>query len=119
MVSDLTVIKHNHPKSKYPTHKSGITWQPWVHLPVGSPRRIRKRLPVRNVLVFCNKFFGEGVTLSGIIADQEEIGWNNFVLGRWSTLWQQAQLLHYKSIGSKKSAKRWTIEALHHLMMMR
>ena len=28
MVSDLTVIKHNHSKSKYPTHESGITWQP-------------------------------------------------------------------------------------------
>ena len=28
MVSNLTVIKHNHPKSKYPTHESGITWQP-------------------------------------------------------------------------------------------
>ena len=34
MVSDLTVIKHNHPKSKYPTHDSGMTWQPGVHLPV-------------------------------------------------------------------------------------
>ena len=33
MVSNLTVIKHNHSKSKYPTHKSGITWQPRVHLP--------------------------------------------------------------------------------------
>ena len=32
MVSDLTVIKHNQPRSKYPTHNSGITWRPWVHL---------------------------------------------------------------------------------------
>ena len=34
MVFDLTVIKHNHPKSKYPTHESGITWQPRVHPPM-------------------------------------------------------------------------------------
>ena len=53
---------------------------------LGSLRRIRKRLPVRNATVFCNKFFGEGLSLSGIIADQEEIGWNNFALGRWSSL---------------------------------
>ena len=42
MVSDLTVIKHNHPKSKYPTHDSGITWQPRVHLPVTPQGRLQK-----------------------------------------------------------------------------
>ena len=49
---------------------------------LGSLRRLRKRLPVRNTSVFCNKFFGEGLSLSGIIEDQEKIGWNNFALGR-------------------------------------
>ena len=28
MVSNLTVMKHNQPKNKYPTHDSGIMWQP-------------------------------------------------------------------------------------------
>ena len=72
---------------------------------LGSLRQIRKRLPVRNVLVFCQEIFEEGVTLTGIIEDQEKIGWNNFVLGRWSPLWQQAQHLHYESIGSKNLQK--------------
>ena len=34
MVSDLSVIKHNHSKSKYPAHERRITWQLWVHPPV-------------------------------------------------------------------------------------
>ena len=59
--------------------------------------------------VLCNKFFGEGLSLSGIIEDQEKIGWNNFALGRWSPLWQHAQRLHYESIGSKKSANSLNI----------
>ena len=42
MVSNLTVIKHNHSKSKYPTHDSGITWHPRVHLPVTSQGRLQK-----------------------------------------------------------------------------
>ena len=35
MVSDLTVIKYNHSKSKYPTHESGVTWWLRVHPPYG------------------------------------------------------------------------------------
>ena len=49
---------------------------------LGSLRRLRKRLLVRNISVFNQEYFGEGVTLTGIIEDQEKIGWNNFILGR-------------------------------------
>ena len=42
MASNLTVLKHNHSKSKYPTHDSGITWQPRVHLPVTLQGRLQK-----------------------------------------------------------------------------
>ena len=42
MVSDLTVIKHNHPKSKYPTHDSGITQ------PLGSFRQHATRTLTKN-----------------------------------------------------------------------
>ena len=42
MVSNLTVIKHNHPKSKYPTHERRITWQPQVHPPVTPQGRLQK-----------------------------------------------------------------------------
>ena len=42
MVSDLTVIKHNHPRSKYPTHDSGIQWQPRDLPPVMPQGRLQK-----------------------------------------------------------------------------
>ena len=34
---------------------------------------------------------------------QEEIGWVNFVLGRWTTRWLVVQQLHFDRIQSKKS----------------
>ena len=42
MVSDLTVIKHIHSKSNYPTHDSGIMWQPQFHPPVTPQGRLQK-----------------------------------------------------------------------------
>ena len=42
LVSNLTVIKHHHPRSKYPTHDSGVQWQPQVHLPVTPQGRLQK-----------------------------------------------------------------------------
>ena len=41
-VSDLTVIKHNLSKSKYPAYERRITWQPRVHLPVTPQGRLQK-----------------------------------------------------------------------------
>ena len=74
---------------------------------------------MRNAASFSNEVFGEGISLTGIVNNQDNIGWNNFSLGRWSPLWQQAQALYYQRIGSKKSAKRWTSAIVHHLMMTR
>jgi hypothetical protein len=43
---------------------------------------------------------------------QEEIEWNNFVLGRWSVKWDEAQQRHYERIGSKRRSKRWATSIL-------
>ena len=86
---------------------------------LGNLKRIRYKRPMRNAATFANEVFGKGISLTGIVNDQENIGWKNFSLGRWSPLWQQAQALHYQRIGSKKSAKRWTFAIIHHLMMTR
>ena len=49
---------------------------------------------------------------------QEEIGWMNFVLGRWSTKWLLVQKKHYERIKSEKIPKRWVVAILHKLMMI-
>ena len=40
------------------------------------------------------------------------------MLGRWSPKLKEAQRLHYLRIGSKKSAKQWTIAILHKLLLL-
>jgi hypothetical protein len=51
---------------------------------------------------------------------QAEIGWNNFVLGRWSVKWGEAQQQRqYDRIGSKQTSKRWATAILHKLAMIR
>jgi hypothetical protein len=50
---------------------------------------------------------------------QEETGWNNFVLGRCSVKWGEAQQRHYERIGSKRTSKRWATVILHTLAMIR
>ena len=37
------------------------------------------------------------------------LGWENFVLGRWSRTWQQVQWNYYNLIKSKRSPQRWTV----------
>ena len=44
-----------------------------------------------------------GITISGIIKDQADIGWINFLCGRFSIQWKEAQKRHYLRIGTKKS----------------
>ena len=40
------------------------------------------------------------------------------MLGRWSPKWKEAQRRHYIRIGSKKSAKQWTIAIMHKLQLL-
>ena len=48
---------------------------------------------------------------------QSEIGWDNFLLGRWSPAWRLLQTDHYKALGSLKSGRRWAAAVIHQLMM--
>lgn len=41
--------------------------------------------------------------LKDIIQAQQKIGWDNFVLGHWSPLWQTAQARYLLIIGNKRS----------------
>ena len=49
---------------------------------LGNLRRLRHKKPTRNADSFVNEVFGKGISLTGIINDQDDIGWNNFSLGR-------------------------------------
>jgi len=40
--------------------------------------------------------------------EQQDIGWWNMLMGLHSNKWQLIQQSHYRHIGSKQSAKRWT-----------
>ena len=45
--------------------------------------------------------------LRSAIKAQQRVGWTNFILGRWTPLWQKVQQQHLDNIKSKRSAKRW------------
>ena len=38
---------------------------------------------------------------------QQKVGWTNFVLGRWTSLWQKVQQQYFDDIKRKRSTKRW------------
>ena len=45
--------------------------------------------------------FDGGITISDIIRDQADIGWVNFLCGRFSVQWKEAQKRHYLRIGTE------------------
>lgn len=49
---------------------------------------------------------------------QHTIGWKNFVLGRWSPLWQVAQAAYFRQIGSKRSPRRWAAAIIKKILMI-
>ena len=51
------------------------------------------------------------------VEEQAEIGWDNFMLGRWSKKWQIIQKNHLNSIGSKRSPRRWTAAVIRQFML--
>ena len=62
--------------------------------------------------------FSNGLTLSGIMQDQQHIGWINFFAGRWGIKWKEAQKRHYMRMNKKKSAKLWVVAILKKMMMI-
>ena len=57
-------------------------------------------------------------TPTRLVVDQEEIGWVNFVLGRWTTKWLVVQNNYYSRLNVRKSSKRWVIAIIHKLLMI-
>ena len=52
------------------------------------------------------------------IMEQEKIGWNNFVIGRWSKVWEKFQQEYYLSINSQQISFRWTIAILKKFLLI-
>ena len=50
------------------------------------------------------------------ILEQHEIGWDNFMIGRWSTKWQEAQEFFLSQSNSKRSPLRWTTAIIKKLL---
>ena len=63
--------------------------------------------------------FGGGITIRNIIEDQTDIGWTNFLCGRWGVTCKEAQRRHYLRMNKKKSARLWIIAILKILMLIR
>jgi len=47
-----------------------------------------------SIYSFGNSDFGGGITIRSIIEDQADIGWTNFLCGRWGVKWKEAQKSH-------------------------
>ena len=68
----------------------------------GASQHVQKNsVPTIQYVPFTN--FGGNLTTISIFNDQSEIGWINFLCGRWGVTWKQAQQRHYLKIKSKKS----------------
>lgn len=52
------------------------------------------------------------------IMKQQKIGWNNFVIGRWSKLWEKVQQEYYFSINSQYTSFRWAIAILKKFLLI-
>ena len=66
------------------------------------------RIPYRYHYDYC---------LAGAIAAQQKIGWDNWLLGRWSPKWQEIQAAHYTSIGSKRTSHRWATAIINQFFL--
>lgn len=51
------------------------------------------------------------------VEEQNEIGWDNYMLKQWSKKWQAIQKNHLDFIGSKRSLKRWTPAIIRQFML--
>ena len=63
--------------------------------------------------------FGDNLTTISIFRDQSEIGWTNFLCGRWGVKWKLAQKRHYLKMKSRKSPRLWLIAILKKLLLLR
>ena len=61
---------------------------------IGSLRHVHNDT-TPSIYSFGDSVFGGGIKIRGIIEDQADIGWTNFLCGRWSVKWKEAQKRHY------------------------
>ena len=84
---------------------------------------LRSVLCEGNPIVFCGDL-EEEVTAFEAYCNQEEIGWNHFLLGNMSIKWKQAMHNHYAKLAAASddklpkhlSAKVWTKKLLRHVL---
>ena len=57
-----------------------------------------------SVYSFDNANFGGDISIKGFIEDQADIGWTNFLCGRWTVKWKEAQMREYLQMNKRKSA---------------
>ena len=72
--------------------------------------RMNRRIYLRDLI--------KSTAIQDAIREQNKIGWDNFILGRWSLRWQRIQENYYASIKSKRSVKRWAAVIIHKLIMI-
>ena len=68
---------------------------------------------------FGQTYFGGSISPRGIMKDQADIGWSNFLCGRWSLKRKEAQKRHDLQMNKRKSARLWTIAILEKLLLIR
>ena len=56
--------------------------------------------------------------LKAAIRAQQTIGWDNFVLGRWTPLWQTVQARYLLTFENQRSPRRWAIEIIKKMTMI-
>ena len=84
----------------------------------GIIRHVQKgAAPTNRSFDFAN--FGGNLTRRNIFRGQAEIGWTNFLCGRWGVTWRQAQQTHYLKTKSRKSVRLWAIAVLKKLFLVK
>ena len=67
-------------------------------------------------IYLCNLI--KSTAIQDAVREQNKIGWDNFILGRWLLRWQRIQKNYYALIKSKRSVKRWAAAIIHKLIMI-
>ena len=62
--------------------------------------------------------FDRSSLIGKAITEQQKIGWNNFVIGRWSKVWEKVQHEYYLSINSQRTSFIWAISIIKKFLLI-
>jgi Fe-S cluster biosynthesis and repair protein YggX len=62
--------------------------------------------------------WNDGTRSTGIQDAQDDIGWDKFMLGNISVLWQDIQAQYFQEIGKQNSGLRWTSALIQRILQM-